>query len=262
MEKSVESRAGRADVAMSVVSRTRELLPPGLQPAVRFHYERWRGLLERELPIFCGEINRHDVVIDVGANVGIYVHALRRRGAFVEAFEPQPACSTVLKAYAAANPTVRVHEVALGSSEAVASLSIPIERGRLARGSATIGRVAGAHEVITVPVRTLDSFSFERVNAIKIDVEGAELEVLRGATDTLQRARPLLLVEVEQRHHSRPITEVFAWLEEHGYVGYVLLPGLGVRGIEAFDPAIHQRLDADGRPARPYVNNFLFRPRR
>ena len=62
---------------MSFASRARGVLPLWMQPAMRYHYERWRGLLERELPVFCNQIKRHDVVVDVGANVGIYVHALR-----------------------------------------------------------------------------------------------------------------------------------------------------------------------------------------
>jgi FkbM family methyltransferase len=233
-----------------------------MQPVARFHYERLRGLLERELPLFSSAVNRHDVVVDVGANVGIYVHALRRRGAFVEAFEPQPACSTVLKAYAAANPSVRVHEVALGASESTVTLSIPIDRGRIARGSATMGRVAGEHDTIHVPMRTLDSFAFDRVNAIKIDVEGAELEVLSGAAATLERTRPLLLVEIEQRHHAQPIDEVFRWLDARDYDGFVFLPLQGLQPLHDFDAAIHPRIDADGRPIGRYVNNFLFRPRR
>jgi FkbM family methyltransferase len=248
---------------MSVASRARAALPLRLQPAVRYHYERWRGLLERELPLFCDQIKRHDVVVDVGANMGIYVHALRRRGAIVEAFEPQPACSAVLQAYATANPSVRVHPVALGATESKATLSVPFERGRLARGSATVRSVAQpAGETIHVDVRTLDSFEFARVDAIKIDVEGAELDVLRGATATLERARPLLLVEIEQRHHSGSIAAVFAWLQNLGYEGMILLPGKGLCPADQFDPVVHQRLGSDGRPARIYVNNFLFRARR
>jgi FkbM family methyltransferase len=254
---------------MSLASRVRQALPLRLQPAVRYHYERWRGLLERELPVFCGQIGRHDVVIDVGANVGVYVHALNRRGARVEAFEPQPACSAVLQAYAASNPHVRVHPVALGSASSMATLSIPIDRGRLVRGSATLRTIATAGcERMAVPVRTLDSFEFDRVDAIKIDVEGGELDVLRGATATLERARPLLLVEIEQRHHTGPIAAVFAWLENLGYDGTALLPGRGLVPTSEFDPGEHQRLGEDGRPVGVgaevgvYVNNFLFRARR
>lgn len=248
---------------MSFASRARGVMPLWMQPAMRYHYERWRGLLERELPVFCNQIERHDVVVDVGANVGIYVHALRRRGATVEAFEPQPACSAVLQAYAAVNRSVRVHSVALGAAPSMAKLSVPIDRGRLARGSATVRAVSQTvGETIVVPVRTLDSFEFERVDAIKIDVEGAELDVLRGATATLERAHPLLLVEIEQRYHAGSIAAVFAWLENLGYEGMVLLPGRGLRQVHEFDPSEHQRLDADGRPIGTYVNNFLFHARR
>lgn len=211
---------------MSLASRARSMLPLHLQPAVRFHYERWRGLLERELPLFCNEIRPHDVVVDVGANVGVYVHALCRRGARVEAFEPQPACSTVLQAYASMHRAVRVHEVALGCEQARATLSVPFENGRVARGSATILSTRRAlSETIDVPVRTLDSFGFERVDAMKIDVEGAEFDVLRGAIATIERSRPLILVEIEQRHHARPMREVFDWFTRAGYYGSFVLPG-------------------------------------
>jgi FkbM family methyltransferase len=238
-------------------------MPRRLQLAARYQYERWRGLIERELPLFCSQINRHDVVVDVGANVGIYVHALRKRGAIVEAFEPQPACSAILQAYATVDPAVHVHPVALGSAVSKARLSVPIEHGRLARGSATMRTVSGTvGEITDVDVRTLDSFEFERVDAIKIDVEGAELDVLRGATATLRRARPLLLVEIEQRHHAASIEGVFTWLEDMDYEGQVLLPGRGLRPTRDFDPEEHQQLDEDGRPTATYVNNFLFRVRR
>jgi len=236
------------------------MMPLRMQPAARYHYERWRGLLERELPIFCSQIKPQDVVVDVGANVGIYVHALRRRGAIVEAFEPQPECSAVLQAYATANPSVHVHTVALGDAESIVTLSVPIEHGRLARTSGTTRAIsAGAGETIRVPVRTLDSFGLKRVNAMKIDVEGAELDVLRGAVRTIERARPLLLVEIEQRHHAGPMQAVFDWIIERGYEGTFLLPSHGFRPLSEFNAREHQRLDSDRCPTGLYVNNFIFR---
>jgi len=248
---------------MSFASRTRKLLPLRLQPPVRYHYERWRGLLERELPLFCSLIKPHDIVVDVGANAGIYVHALRRRGAIVEAFEPQPTCSAVLRAYAAANPGIHVHETALGASVTTARLTVPLDAGRLARGSATLIPVSTAvGETIDVAVRTLDSYRLDPIAAMKIDVEGAELEVLRGATLTIAFARPTLLVEIEQRHHDRPIADVFAYIEGQGYDGAFLLPGRGLRPLAEFDGDEHQRVDEAGRPTGVYINNFLFRARR
>lgn len=158
------------------------------------------------------------------------------------------------------NPTVHVHTNALGAVPSTVSLSVPMVDGTLARGSATTlplnGDVAG--ETIDVQVRTLDSYGFDRVAAMKIDVEGAELDVIRGAAETLARWRPLLLVEIEQRHHAGPISEVFSLLETMGYSGEFLLPGRGLRPVAEFRPGEHQRYDPQSGPHGTYVNNFLF----
>ncbi len=244
---------------MSVASTVRQLLPARLQPVVRFQYERWRGLLERELPLFCAMVRPNDLVIDVGANVGIYMHALASRGAVVEAFEPQPSCVDVLRAYAAVNPKVHVHNVALGASEAHAVLRVPIVDGRAARGSASLmdGDQTGPSESIDVDIRTLDSYGFVNVKAMKIDVEGAELGVIRGAAATIAQSHPVLLVEIEQRHHGGPIDGVFAEVEGMGYRGEFWLPGLGWRPVVEFRAEEHQRVGEIS--GGLYVNNFLFR---
>ena len=55
-------------------------------------------------------------------------------------------------------------------------------------------------ETIRVPLRTLDSYNLSNIGFIKIDVEGHELDVLRGAEVTLRRDQPNLLIEIENRH--------------------------------------------------------------
>jgi len=244
---------------MSLASRTRALLPLRVQPFARYHYERWRGLLERELPLLCAAIAPGDRVIDVGANVGVYTYALRRRGAIVEAFEPQPACHDVLRAYAAADSGVRLHPAALGAEHARATLRIPRVGGRLASGSASLVKDEANAESVDVEVRPLDSYEFDSVRAIKIDVEGAELGVLEGAGATLARHKPLLLVEIEQRHHDDPIDRIFETVLGMGYRGEFVLPGRGVRPLSEFSVDLYQRAGA-GNGDRVYVNNFFFRP--
>jgi FkbM family methyltransferase len=245
---------------VSIASTVRGLLPRRFQPSVRYQYERWRGLIERELPLFCEMVEPNDLVVDVGANVGIYMHALAKRGAVVEAFEPQPWCVDVLRAYAAANPRVHVHAVALGAEPSRAELRVPIVDGQSARGSASLVSTdhAGRAETFDIEVRTLDSFGFERVRAIKIDVEGAEVGVIRGAAATIARDHPILLVEIERRHHGGPIDQVFAEIQAMGYRGEFLLPGRGLRPLAEFDVEEYQRLEAPA--GQPYINNFLFSP--
>jgi len=246
---------------MSLASRTRALLPLRVQPFARYHYERWRGLLERELPLLCAAIAPGDRVIDVGANVGVYTYALRRRGAIVEAFEPQPGCHDVLGAYASADSGVRLHPTALGAGRARATLRIPRVDGRLASGAASLVKDEenAEAESVDVEVRPLDSYEFDAVRAIKIDVEGAELGVLQGARETLARHKPLLLVEIEQRHHTDPIDRIFDAVLRMGYRGEFVLPGRGIMPLSEFKVDLHQRAPTR-EERRAYVNNFFFRP--
>jgi hypothetical protein len=74
---------------------------------------------------------------------------------------------------------------------------------------------------VTVPVRRLDSFEFDRVRLIKIDVEGHELAVLRGGEALLERDHPVLVVELDSRNS--PVGPPFGLLGEKGYEAFVLL---------------------------------------
>jgi FkbM family methyltransferase len=58
-----------------------------------------------------------------------------------------------------------------------------------------------------VALQTLDSFQFENVSLIKIDVEGLAFSVIKGPEQKIASSRPVLLVEIEQRHFLCPINE-------------------------------------------------------
>jgi FkbM family methyltransferase len=239
----------------------RRLLPDRWQPAARFYYERARGLIERELPLAVSRVSAGQTVADVGANVGIYTYAFARTGADVVAFEPQARWASILGHYAKAAGNVRVHRVALGAGAGEARLHVPVSEGASRPGCASLRAVKGPSTVEVVRMATLDSFQLDRVGLIKIDVEGAELGVLEGAIDTLRRNRPLLLVEIEQRHFATPIAEVFARFEELDYAGYFLDDRLCVIGIDHFDLVRHQLAPLENSANGPYVNNFLFQHR-
>ena len=77
----------------------------------------------------------------------------------------------------------------------------------------------------------------------------------------MRRSRPLLLIEIEQRHHRESIAEVFEQIVSHGYEGAFLDAAGLLRPLTAFDVERHQ-LEPVLRPNRgqPYVNNFFFSP--
>jgi hypothetical protein len=76
--------------------------------------------------------------------------------------------------------------VALGASSGSVGLVTPHQNS----SGGTVIRGAG-----DVPLRTLDSFALDRVDLLKIDCEGTECDVLRGAIETLVRCRPVVAVE-------------------------------------------------------------------
>ena len=123
------------------------------------------------------------------------------------------------------------------------------------------GRVA----TIDVPVKRLDDLHLNHVGLVKIDVEGHELAVLRGAMDTLRRNRPTIVLEAEERHHANAVADITALLSELGFRGYFNLDGER-RPVEEFDAGAHQHpanivgAEDDWAPHGVYVNNFVFEP--
>jgi hypothetical protein len=113
-----------------------------------------------------------------------------------------------------------------------------------------------------VPVETLDSFGFNNVTAIKLDAEGAEYEVLSGGRTLLATQRPILTVELEERHKIGCTYSVPAFLDALGYEGFFELDGQ-MLPMSRFDRTLMQRGSAS--PAShdysdPYVSWFLFSP--
>jgi FkbM family methyltransferase len=175
-----------------------------------------------------------DTFIDVGASIG-YLSAYARdlvgpTGA-VHAFEPVPAYSEALTLAlrAAAVTNVRVLPWALGDRRGTVSIKIS---GQENIGWNTIVpglmREGGGLQTLGVPLTTLayylDENGISEVRLIKIDVEGAELLVLRGLAPWLARGpRPHLVTEVcpqACRLLGSSTRELFAFMEDFGYQAF------------------------------------------
>ena len=165
------------------------------------------------------------VVFDVGANVGYFSMLAARtlNGAgCVHAFEPVSWLADAARANAARNGLqVEVHECAIGSADGRAELAISPHPGGAVLTSAD--RPADAVGTATVEVRSLDSLCAAGLAAptlVKIDVEGAEHEVIEGMSHLLDTANPILIVEVDAAtvaEVERKSGAIQARLEERGY---------------------------------------------
>jgi hypothetical protein len=159
----------------------------------------------------------------------------------------------------AKKPNVTLHAVALSDHEGSGTLNIPVDAAGVEHdASASVDKSgSGEFRERVVPLATLDSFQFCQVALIKIDVEGHELRVVEGAQKTIASDKPALLIEIEERHNSRPINEVFKRVTDFGYEGFFMSHG-HLRSLSEFDVSAHQILENLGRKGRVYINNFLF----
>lgn len=142
------------------------------------------------------------VAVDVGANVGIFTvplaYAVGANGA-VWAFEPLPENVDRLRANITENQLPNVELFAAAASDTDGSASFRIASDSALGSTREVFYDQGTGRSLTVPTVRLDSEWRARgmpiVSVIKVDVEGAELAVLRGAEDVILRCRPVLLVE-------------------------------------------------------------------
>ncbi len=227
-------------------------LPPRLRAAKRATSAwRWGEPELRLLPALC---QRHRLSIDIGANDGTYTWHLARFSAGVVAFEPQPDYADGL--VAAFRDRVRVERVALSDTEGEAVLRVPLDAPLL--GCATIEAENTLAELVVrdlvVAKRRLDSYALDSVGLIKIDVEGHELAVLRGAARLLARDKPNLIIEAEERHRAGAVDSILAYLRPLGYRGYYLAED-ALRPVEdeGDATAIAQRCAQLG------IYNFIFK---
>jgi FkbM family methyltransferase len=204
-----------------------------------------------------------DVAVDVGANVGFYSEVLSRVARTVITLEPNGHCASWLRAVLPRN--CQVVEKAASDRVSEEVLRIPLYGRRLRESRGTIApdnqldnpamRGITEQRVVCEPLdRILAGLDLagRRISFIKIDVEGHELAVLRGAGETLRTHHPALLVETENQHGA-PVREVFGLVEALGYRGQVL------RGdaLVPVDAAGFLKLQEN--PSGRFINNVLFR---
>jgi FkbM family methyltransferase len=157
-----------------------------------------------------------DVVLDVGANIGTVTLPLARRlgpSGLVIAFEPQRIIFQHLCANIALNGLTHVDARRAAVGAAAGSISVPSVS---AATSTNFGAVTllGNTEGEPVPLIAIDDLNLERCALIKIDVEGMEGDVLRGAERTIARARPAVYFEAKR---TAATSACLAWLAERDY---------------------------------------------
>ena len=159
-------------------------------------------------------IDDFSLAIDIGANVGL--HSLRFSKLFnqVESFEPFSINYECLKENIKIFDNINIHNIGLGSVASTQEIMLPEDSDNSGAPS-IVDFVNTDRKIIKeeVKIAVLDDFNFQP-NFIKIDTQGFEMEILKGAVNTLKTYKPVLIIETAKQ----PFKDISAFLSTMGYV--------------------------------------------
>jgi FkbM family methyltransferase len=169
----------------------------------------WTGTYEAAFSTaLSGAVRKGDVCYDVGAYRGFFAGVCALAGASaVQIFEPLPANISRIQSLMEANPNLPLdlHPLALGAEVGEQEFTVMPEASMGKLSGSDFQPHAASRETLRVPIETLDHLreagKIPPPDIIKIDVEGAEAMVLRGAQRLLSQCKPQLFIEI----HSRPL---------------------------------------------------------
>lgn len=180
-----------------------------------------RALLARLAPVS---------VIDVGANQGQFALDVESAvpGATVISFEPMPEAVAVYRSLFSQNPRYSIRDCALGSATGISTLHVSVEDDSSSLLCIGAGQIAlfpdtaecGQRLVRVEPLdEVVEPGELNGPALLKIDVQGYELEVLRGATRTLQSVRWVYVeCSFAELYDEQPLAgEIVGWLHERGF---------------------------------------------
>ena len=236
---------------------TEKFIPTRYQLALRFFYLKKRNILDEEMFYVEKLLNKKRRFLDIGANVGIYSYYFKNIFKKIDAFEPLSDITHLLKSIS--NESLKVHNVALSNKTGELKFYIPLMNGKPFPPLASLNKRDCECEVRTVKVETVDFYDFDDVDLIKIDVEGHEQSVIEGAVKVINKNKPLLIVEIEQRHIKKDINDVFDFIIGLNYSGFFLLNGR-LTPLTKFSYEANQKPFLDDVLSSQYINNFIFIP--
>lgn len=197
----------------------------------------WGRFEEAEVAFVSAYLRSGMTVLDIGAHHGFYTllaaHKVSASGRVI-AFEPSPREGRFLRSHLRLNrcKNVSVQPFALGSSNTTATLFL-VDGADTGCNSLRKPNVNDETVELNVRVRRLDDVLAEncvtQVDFVKLDAEGGELEILKGASNLVSHSpRPAFLVEV-QDIRTQPwgyaAREIIAFLEDRGYAWFALAGG-------------------------------------
>lgn len=227
--------------------------------------------IDPEAKLLWYTINNDGIFFDIGANKGTYSKIvgskIGKENTFC--FEPIPKYyNELLNEFEKKN----VSNAALSSSRGESVMRIPYVEGSMYNTRATLKKNVKeegqtGYKEIKIETETIDSFVVSRgirsLDAVKIDVEGHELEVIKGGLKTIKKLNPIMIIEIEQRHHKQNIQKIFRKINNIGYeLFYIDIENMKLENVDKFRLDNHQDKNKlkEGN-FKKYINNFILVPK-
>ena len=235
-----------------------KIYPTRYQLALRYRYGIMANTLDDEMFYADTLLKRRRRFVDIGANIGIYTYYYSSRMKRVDSFEPLREVTNRIQSLSM--DSITIHDIALSNMKDELTLFIPHDKyGQMIPSSASVEPRGGSFDKRDVKVSPLDDFEFDDVDLIKIDVEGHEANVLEGAVKTIESSKPIIIVEIEQRHIESSIDSVIEKFSSlSGYDGY-FLDNDSLVGVDSFSYSVHQKPYLADVMDKRYKNNFIFK---
>jgi FkbM family methyltransferase len=191
-----------------------------------------------------------NIFLDIGANIGWYTTLIAKTfpNSACHSFEPHPLIYSALSENVKVNNlnNVSINNIGLSDSPGTATLN---QFAGLGHGHSSIEKVEKkVNNTFDIELTTLDSYikenDIKNIDLIKIDVEGAELDVLRGSTSMMTKNQPVWVIEMNketaEKFHHQP-QDLLRFLEKYnGYEYYRVQSAWGkVYRMESIDDYSH-----------------------
>ena len=206
---------------------TNKMIGNYLFPSSDTHFDRW--MLEGEyqkkqrdaLFEYMEERRPIEYIADVGAHVGLWSRPMMHRAntKYIWAFEPNSSVRECYVLNMGGFENYSIYPVALGHKNMKGFLNVETDNS----GNTNVHPTRSGN----TEIRTLDSFNFEHLDYIKVDVEGFEYNFLQGAVDTLNRCRPFVHLEMKSKNMRNSKDDFYRFMKNIGY-GQVMKIGAEV----------------------------------
>lgn len=246
------------------------IAPSFIKKRVFAHYQslNWETLsqseFDAELLLLEFLLNKNSVFFDIGTNKGEYAYYAEKlmNPKNIYLFEPEKKLNKQLQAIFS---NCHVNNMALSDNKGAHQFKIPVINGMIDNCLSSLevdNKEDNETESIIYEVKTdtLDNFTREKniiPDLIKIDVEGHELSVLKGAENFISEHHPTLIIEIEQRHHKNTnIESVFESFKVKGYQCYYYSKKQSQ--LFSYDNKTHLTNTKDYFGKIDYINNYIF----